>query len=841
MQGLASALSALHSPHASPEQINSANAVLVAFRERRDASAQCLALLTEKPPPSPALLHFAVGTLSDSLESCPASPSVLFKAALDVFALAPPPPLLLALHRLLGRLAALRLLVDWPLALSDLLAAPPRLGLGSLGQMADAVAALLTGKAAAQTTTRMQEKAAAVCAAVDGSLESLRLLEAWLRAGAVPVTVLVPSGLVQKTVGALANPALFESAVLVLGEMFAAPVVGTFRTARSVVRTSLSIDVPAQRALVMQVVVELMRMNNFKSNSLVMLLCEILRQHPTLVVAPSEKQQMLIEFLFACLGSRMTMQHALPVWIRLEESIVSEAWPVWKAAFSKVLMLVLKSAHANPEDDEWRQQLEETILSCANVIGVEAFFNGLESVPLEVSLWAASAARVLHDGRSPYCLPRLFESAMQVPQPMPLVLVRSACAAFSGYRTFLREFAEGRLIVPVAQFISKSLQMAPTNVSRTLLDLSEVCDLQLSSNLVAITPMVLAALQHFDEATAVMMLSMVAELISNLEDARADSVTAEVLDCVLGLGAGASSPLSETSVVACAAFCERLAGKSSKVCGLRLARAWPQLAQLVRGSDEACELVTQLAIAAGLSAQNMFPAMAAELSAVLAHRPSPAAVNFLVAFVTLGEAPEPLLAAFVESCRRCCQLVSSNLKAHADLLTALFNVAKRTQWNREWRVALATFSPVYQGFLQLIPGCLAHLGSNFKLLEETSAFETALFQYADAALVNSQIRPVAAALVSAHLSSCLLGNPMAMRFSSGPLNDLLRLMPAQAAAALLAPNLASILAQFDSRVAQAATSKALDSLGQSGVNFKALMVDLQLLVSGRGDDSFLRG
>ncbi len=852
-----SALSVLLSGStASPLQLNAANATLVAFRAQPDAFAVCADLMSsERAAGNALLLHFAVGTLCDLLETQLGSGArllILLKKAASVCGRLPHPALALAVQRLLGKAGALLICGEWKTCVADCLSLPQTcLALGALQQLVEFVEKLLVGKAASQAVARMQDGAAAVCGAIVAqplTRESLRLLEAWLRVGAVPVAVLVPSGLVEKTVAALGNAALSENAISVLGELFSAPV-AVFRTARSVARTSLALDVPAQRVLVMAVLQELLRASAAQmSEPLVALVCDILRQHPSIILTQADKRQQLLDYLIACLSvspfKSSVAGSTLPVWICLEEALAgggSKGVPAaWRAVFGKVLMLVLQSVSVTNVEyeamQEWRLQLEDVVLSCAQTVGLECFYDTLAKAPLETALWAATCDRVLHDGRTPYCLPHLVKSLLELPQPLSSsLLAQSACGFISGHRTFVRQNAGEKIVLPLAQFCSKCLQVAPAAAARALLDLSEVCGTQLASDLHSIAPFALRALPRLDGDTAVTLMSTCAELAANLEEARAAPVCAEIVETLLK-GATSIEEDGDFAAVcgnACIAFCDRSVGRCGAVYAQWLERAWPRLSVLIKTSDEMCDLVTALAIAACDAGRELLPLIAAAMSEVFIARQSQSAVLFLKSFVVLNSSSDRLVAAFVTAFGKCCQMPPQTT---ADTCIALFDVAKRAQWNPVWQSALAS-TAVTQWALACIPQCYERFGSNFKLAGEMAAFEESLFEHSGELLgSNAALQSLVVALTSMHASLCLTGNPLAMRFHSGPLWDCVRLLPPETAFSCLASSFGRVLSE--SRLAQAAAHKAMQQRDSHG-GFRGVIVDLQLLATGRGDPEFL--
>jgi len=393
MDAVHQSLVILYSPQSRPDQVNRANEILLAFRSHPDALALSVQTLerTEQVG-DPLLLHFAASCVYD-----------LFKASISVaqarsllavlsgrFNRPRHAQLAQALQRACGKVVALMTSAEWSTCLGECLEflegkGDSGLSYGVLQQTAEHVERLLVGKAASLVVAQMQHAAPTVCSWISLlpvlSTEALGALEAWIRLGAVPVAVLVRSRLVERLVETLSSPnqRLAEAAVQVLAEEFTAPVVASFRTARSVARTSLSLDVPEQFVLVKQTAKELLRLNGAGqpvSVARATLLCDIVRQHISLLTfSESELQKPLLEFLLSLLGSSVELAApTLSVWVRLEEAVSSSnSSSIWPSVFGRVVALALRSAASrcgNKDEDalrQWRAQLQDTVLSGAQV------------------------------------------------------------------------------------------------------------------------------------------------------------------------------------------------------------------------------------------------------------------------------------------------------------------------------------------------------------------------------------------------------------------------------------------------------------------------------------------
>ncbi len=873
MDSLLQSLAIVHSGQSSPDQINQANHKLLAFRNRPDAVALCLQLLASEQCTDVSVLHFAASSICDLIDtgsySASSSPRVLLSVLCNRFDRPRNAPLALALQRAVGRLIVSSLNSSSSL-LSDclsLLSSSPSSSLhlfGVLERAAEFVDRLLAGKAAALAVVQMQHSASSVCSLVSSSgglsCGALACLAAWVRLGAVPIEVLIPSGLIERMVTALSRADLAEAALQALSEVFAAPVIASFRSARSVARTTLSLDVPQQRALVLQVTKELLRLGasggehaHFRSSvAWAALLCDIVRQHPSLLV---QLRDPLIDFLLGLLANQSSIELAsqcLPVWVRLEEvasASSAEELASWRPLFARVFQLALKSFAANhwPADmDEdslrqWRVQLEELVLSCGQVIGLDTFFAELPRVPLEVALWAAASVQVLHDGRTPYCIHSLFETLLGLPRPLPASVAVAACCAVSSYRGFLRQYQSGRMVSSVAQFCGSCLAVAPNAAAKALLDLSQTCGNQFAPDLYSIAPFVMRALSQMDAETMVLLLSMCGELASNLDERKAAPIVAEMLDRILSVTLSAATNDDQRAAL-CAAlvgFCERSDGKCGDVYASFLERSWGRFPELALKSDEVCDAITALAVAAGFAGREVLPALASLVLRIMGHRrlSSGAVILMLKAFVVCNECPPSLVSCFAETVSQLCGLFHLRQEAaDPDSLAALFDVAKRAQWNPVWREALAR-TIVNQRVLELLHLCQKHHGSNFKLASEVCAYQEALFQQSGPSSMGL-IAAAAPSLASLHLREAVQGNPMALRFHSGPLYDLLKLVPGDSAlVSLLQASLAGVV---PAPKVIGTTNLLVRALHTSDNDFKNVLVDLQLVYRGRPDPEFMK-
>lgn len=854
-------LSVVHSLQSSPDQINAANHVLLTFRNRPDALDLCVQVLSSEQQNDAAVLHFASSCVSDLFRS---SSSVSFSRMLlgvlcSRFNRPRHGSLALALQRACGKIVASMTSPEWPCCLQDCLAMLEHRNavdflFGVLQYTAEQVEQHLVGKAASLVVGQLQQAAPLVCSLCLNSPPtpaSLGALSSWVRIGAMPMDVLVPSGLIERVVSVLISETLSEGAILVLSEVFAAPVVASFRTARSVARTSLSLDIPAQRNLVMQVTRELLRLpGRGRSIAWAALLCDIVRQHPTLVMSPdSELREPLIDFLLSLIGNKESIEMAsqsVAVWIRLEEVVSSGGFTgVWTPVFVRVTGLALHSALPRPGVDEdslrqWRSQLEDLLLSCGQILGLDVFFSGLSRVPLEIVLWAISSVQVLHDGRTPFCLPSIFDALLEVKRPVAPSLALVACNALIRYRGFLRNHLDGRYVSGAAQFCGSCLAVAPAAAAKALLELSQTCGSLLAADLAAIAPFVLRALPGLDAETSALLLSMCGELASNLDETKAAPIVAELLDVVLGQICSGSKSEEQLAgmCLSVVGLAERSDGKCSMVYAQRLERAFARLSELATQCDEVCDVVCALGIASGASGQNLLSSVAALAVRVAASRrngPSAAAIFMLKALVVSAECNEVVLGAFVEAVRRLFQLFKQRLEQiDAECFVAVFDVGKRAQWNTPWRDALCR-APVNQWLLELIPVCYKLHPSNFKLAGEVAAFEEAFVQHSGASVMGL-MKAASPVLASLHLRESIQGNPLGLRFHSGPLFDMLKLFGG-ACLVLLQTALNGIVP--DAKCA--GTAKLLaNAMQTSDTEFKNVLVDLQLMWRGRPDPEFAK-
>lgn len=89
------------------------------------------------------------------------------------------------------------------------------------------------------------------------------------------------------------------------------------------------------------------------------------------------------------------------------------------------------------------------LLSCAQALGERDFFalvRRAASSP-EVALWAVTAVAVLHDGRTPHCLPELFAAAFATDPLAAPRLAATACGALHAFRLFVRQHDGTRALI----------------------------------------------------------------------------------------------------------------------------------------------------------------------------------------------------------------------------------------------------------------------------------------------------------------------------------------------------------------------------------------------------------
>jgi hypothetical protein len=766
-------LATIQASSSCPDDLNRANGVLMSFRARPDAMSLCVQVLGSDQQDT-LMLHFATSTLCDLFSSSVsvAHARYLLVVVCGRFARPRHVAFSLALQRLCGKVVVLMLSDEWPACLSDCLALMEKnreFVFGVLQHVADLPEKLLVAKAATLFVARLQESAAAMCTLCLNafSVESLIALEAWVRVGAIPTSVLVPSGLVERVVAAVNMEQFSEAAIDVLSEIFAPSLLGSFRTARSVAKTSFAIDLPKQGGLVLQVLGELLRVQTGRRTVVwASLVCDIIRQHPSLLMKrDNELQKQLMDFLFHLLSNPSIewASQSVPVWVSLEQSYscLNAPDPYWKAVFGRATGIALQSASARPGVDEdslqlWREQLQDLVLSCGQAIGVDVFFANLNDVPLEIALWGTLAVQCLHDGKTPFCLPKLFDAVVNLSRPVSLSIANVACSTFGAYRVFLREFAGGMLVSKCARFCGACLGVAPVVAANSLLRLSETCGSALCHDLQSIAPFVMRAMQNVDSETVVLLLCMCGELTSNLEEAVAAPVIGELLDHVLllGLPKERSEEQLSTCALACIGFCEHSEGKCGFVYAQRLARAWPRLAELTHSSDEVCQMIVALAVASGSFGSGLLPVIANHMVVVGSQRNCcGAAVEILRAFVVLNECNDSLLNAFGDCLSRFAKLLVST-PDRTEGLSMLFDAAKRAQWNPVWREAMSRCS-ANQRMMEVMPHIMRE-GYGSKLRENIAAFEEALYSNANH---NTMPLILAAApmLVSVHITEGIKG------------------------------------------------------------------------------------
>lgn len=213
------------------------------------------------------------------------------------------------------------------------------------------------------------------------------------------------------------------------------------------------------------------------------------------------------------------------------------------------------------------------------------------------------------------------------------------------------------------------------------------------------------------------------------------------------------------------------------------------------------------------------------------------------ALVVLPECNERLLEALNEAVLRLASMFLQHLPysagapaGSAEVLAALFDVGKRAQWNPVWREGLMR-SMVNHRMLELIPCCYSKFVDNFRLAGEAAAYEEALFQQLSGPSVLKAVMLCCGQLVPFHLRQSVCGHPLALRFHSGPLFDLLSRMPPSQAVPSLAE--AALSGGIVPEQKVNGTVRLLAQALSEGENqFKNLLVDLQLLFRGRPDPDF---
>ena len=858
MEAIRSHLNVLYGANSTPEAINAANGALLAFQSSQESFQACSLLLADQQCQNGALLHFAASSVLEKLDKSLASTFVQNLLHVVTVRYGQPdwPQLNAALERIVGKLAALRGTAEWSTCVEDILSlsnkGKPSLALGALQQMAEYTQKHFVGLSAAQVVERMQKSSNLVCAAAAqiASPASLYLAEAWVRAGAMPMQTLVPSGLVELAARSLRrNPQ--GPGLGLLTQVFAAPVM-SFRSARSMAHNTLTLDIPEHRELVRIVVQELLSVvkayestnNDYDDVApLVGLVCEMLRSHPSLL----DDGRLINFLLFALRQGEPLASHTLPVWIRLEEWMAEESNKgrhiEWTATFSSVLQLLLVSANQEKDEMEstdWRLQLEETVLSCAHVIGAETFFGMISSAPLDVALWAASCASVLHNGRTAFCLPQLFEKALAAPDNVLLEpLATSACVAIHSFRLFLKQHANGMLVRPAARFCGKCLPLSPLPASQALLELCEIAADSLAPEVITLAPFVANALPKVEGETASLLLTACAELLCVLEEKAAAPVVAELLEAILKGAVFGSNALSNVCMRGGVAFCDRSMGECGGVYAAGLRQAWPRLQELMRESEAGCELVSALAIAAAPQCPELLPSVAAELMLVVRNRRSAAAVSGLRAFVTLQSVSDESLArAFIGSIGVCCEVLKECCPEDGELCDAFFDLMRRVLWNPAWLDALC-MTPVFGWALTVLENCYACFESNFQCLNAMSRYQTCVFSlYKDSEpRLANVVNAFCPKLIAMHVKACVAGNPLAVRFRAGPLYDALLAVPVQETRfQLFLSGLTDC--KLDPKLAARVAHQGVMSAQKSDAMLKAFLSDLSNAARGRDPEFF---
>jgi hypothetical protein len=582
---------------------------------------------------------------------------------------------------------------------------------------------------------------------------------------------------------------------------------------------------------------------------IVRLLCDIVRQHPSLLLVVDAPPYQLRAFLLACLSHPSSIDIAmqtLSVWSRIEPELTARRDPDWAQTFHHILLVVLRkwaliTSSTSEEHVEKRADFDETVLCCAQVMGETAFFEVLRGAAssVESALWASVAAAVLHDGRTEHCLPELFVSAFALDPATTPQLAATGCQAIVAYRLFIKQYRDGALVEPAARFCGRCLPIAATEAAKALLMLAELCGESMVAGLSFVVPLAARALPVVSEETAFALVSACAELATNLSEEASAPLTAELLDALISGTAVSRRP--ENFLGAGVALCSRSMGRSGAIYAGRLSRAWPELLAML-GSDQhyesACDFVAALATAAGPACQGMLPSVCQELVSLMQRRGTPRAVVAMRVFVAAASAASALGPLLASTCRAVLDYVGSRATATSatpeasDVCCAYFELLKALLWSPPWCSLLPQAGSPLMASLQLLCTALLQYGHDFECLLALSDFELELVAVSNSKpAFASLLTTVAPPLIGAHLRACLDGNPLAIRFHCHPLYELLRIVPVAQRAQVFAAGLREVRHCLPEP--WIGTAARIASSINAARTFKAYMSDLFDVCRGR--------
>lgn len=845
----------VYNPSAPPHVVTEANAKLVAFQSSPEALPFCLKALDNSNEQDTRLLFFCVNTVYSKLAESGGiggvqPPHVL---GLMVKHFAKSSLLNTAICRVFGRIAATFICTQWTSCVTDCLAQisnnRPLLCFGALQQLAEHVEKEVVGKRNQESIGRMQSHAVVVCKAIGSASvatdvifkSALDCLKAWVKIGAVPVSTMCATGVLDGCISSLASRrvTIFSVCIDILASVFAPPA-AVFRTAGSLARASLSLDVSEQRNIVedclKRLVVlggSLMKEGNVDhASSVYMLVCDIARQHVSMLTPSVDTA--LTGFLLSAADHPEIAQHSMEVWVRLEEKLASlpadQVHALWSSVFSRVLTIACKVAVVNADE---RERLSEVVLSCGQVLGLHRFFSSLRAAcgaNLDVALWASSCVSILHDGRSPEILPDLLGTLVQQNGEPSVNVARSGCAVIRSYRVFLKNHG-GSLLPACARFCGQCLPKVPEDAAKALLALCELCGELLVADLESIAALSARAFPLVNEETACALAGAVAELSSSVSEAAARPVILKLLQTLA---------LSESDVgfSAGVAFCDRSEGRCQAVYAQALELSWNHLNRLMPSSDQACALVSALAIAGGSFALPMIPAIGAALCNLIRTktRPASSCIRALRMYVVTDRGD---VGSFVECCRVCVQFLS--VENDGEAFGAYFDFLRRAAWNPFWKTVFINSPVIIESSTELIRQHMHRYESNFPCMTEVVGFFETLTEAAskDGHLARA-VLVRALPLVEMFALTCVCGNPLAVRFYSAPLFDLIRLERKQESIKAFARAISQCPGGIDPGKA-AMIAKSIDAEGK----FRSFMTDLCNISKGREDmsalDEYLEG
>lgn len=737
----------------SSAQLNEANAGVLRFQQRGDALRVSTELLAQR---NGVVLLVAASTVAAVAES--ADSPILWSEASSVLSVCR--ALLLqraaqvqltsvlqlqlerTLQRVFGALAARFAHSDWPACVADLcaLADTPQCAftaVGALERMADAVekwhlnktappSSGSSGSGAMQVMMQNADRVCRLASSAKGQVKArqaiLRMLSAWIRVGAVASQLLVQSDVLSFAVHAVSDDSLTTDAVEVLSQALA-PSVAMFRTVKSIAATSLSLDVPRHKDVVVALTTQLLALCKARTFEwdhaplLVGLICDIVEKHPSLVLHDDRTRTVLWGFLSSSYAWRDfdgVASHAVNVLTRVADDVAGAQdgntdgryVELFTQVYAATLARAVTSRKTTSNEQEWRElrlQLGQVVLACGQVLGQARFFQFTQRADVEVALWAASCACVLHDGRTPFCLPDLFNAALNLDLnscAFAACFAASASQAIVAYRGFIRNFNGGAMLPGLSRLCGRLLPRAPAEAASALLALCELCGEALAPDLPHIAPLVVQALPHVNSETAASLLGACAELANFVPDDVSAKIRSSLLESLISQAIPWSAA-SEKLLAAGVSFCDRSEGKCGAVYAQVLLKSWKVLQEWLSGAnacgnvDAVCLFVCSLAVAAGSSAAKGFAPIAMELVSVASRCKSADALRSLRFFVTVdgtdAAVAAPLRQPFMDVCRACMRLMLQ-AECTGDMCAAFYDLLTRTLWAPGWRSAFCVQS-----------------------------------------------------------------------------------------------------------------------------------------------------